>query len=417
MFEGKKIGVFHPGTQHSWQTALACQEAGQLEWYATSIFYDPSRFPYRLERLLPERAAQRLNAEFRRRHTPQLDLARVRLFGLWEWLEVGAARLGWPRVSNWAIRRGGTAFGRATIELMKREPVDVVWGFDTASIEVFRWAKPRGIFCVLDQTIASRVVWNRVMGREYSINPEFFSDGFVPDPQSLIDLQAEELALADLVLVGSTFCAQAAVEGGCAADKIRVAPYGFDPSHIPAVPRSHRPIGERPVKFLYVGGLAPRKGIAYLLKAFAQIPESAASLTLVGGLAIPKETFARYADRVRYVPAVPHSEIAGYFAAADCFVFPSLFEGSARVLCEAIGSSLGIIQTAAAGDGVRAGRNGMVLPDISVDALVDAIEAVLRDPARLTEWQQASWEMRGERSWEAYRQLLRSLPPRTAAAG
>ena len=44
-----RIGVFHPGTQHSWQTALAFQEAGMLGWYATSAFYDPARWPYRLE--------------------------------------------------------------------------------------------------------------------------------------------------------------------------------------------------------------------------------------------------------------------------------------------------------------------------------------------------------------------------------
>ena len=25
-----RVGVFHPGTQHSWQTALAFQEAGAL---------------------------------------------------------------------------------------------------------------------------------------------------------------------------------------------------------------------------------------------------------------------------------------------------------------------------------------------------------------------------------------------------
>jgi hypothetical protein len=38
-----KVGVFHPGTQHSWQTALAFQEAGTLAWFATSIFYDPAQ--------------------------------------------------------------------------------------------------------------------------------------------------------------------------------------------------------------------------------------------------------------------------------------------------------------------------------------------------------------------------------------
>ena len=46
-----KVAVFHPGTQHSWQTAFALQQLGRLQWYATSIFYKPDSLPYLLERL------------------------------------------------------------------------------------------------------------------------------------------------------------------------------------------------------------------------------------------------------------------------------------------------------------------------------------------------------------------------------
>ena len=46
-----KVAVFHPGTQHSWQTAYALQQLDRLEWYATSIFYKPDSMPYLLERL------------------------------------------------------------------------------------------------------------------------------------------------------------------------------------------------------------------------------------------------------------------------------------------------------------------------------------------------------------------------------
>ena len=48
-----QIVVAHPGTQHSWQTAYALQQLGRLKFYATSIFYQPERWPYRIERYLP----------------------------------------------------------------------------------------------------------------------------------------------------------------------------------------------------------------------------------------------------------------------------------------------------------------------------------------------------------------------------
>ena len=92
-----RVGVFHPGTQHSWQTALAFQEAGLLAWYATSVFYAPARWPYKLTEYVPRRIAGRLQAEFRRRYTPLLDPAKVRQFGVWEWSETILRRLGRDR--------------------------------------------------------------------------------------------------------------------------------------------------------------------------------------------------------------------------------------------------------------------------------------------------------------------------------
>ena len=81
-----KLGVFHPGTQHSWQTALALQQLGRLEFFATTIFYQPDRWPYRLERILPAPLGRRLHAEFQRFRFDALDPALVQTAGVAEWL-------------------------------------------------------------------------------------------------------------------------------------------------------------------------------------------------------------------------------------------------------------------------------------------------------------------------------------------
>src|SRR5258708_22537357 len=86
------VGVFHPGTQHSWQTALAFQEGGTLRWLATSVFYDPRRWPHRIERFLPPPLAARLHREFSRRHSPPLHPHKIRHVGFDEWPEPGPAR-------------------------------------------------------------------------------------------------------------------------------------------------------------------------------------------------------------------------------------------------------------------------------------------------------------------------------------
>ncbi|MEN9926089.1 MAG: hypothetical protein RL268_2215 [Pseudomonadota bacterium] len=105
-----QVAVFHPGTQHSWQTAFALQQLGLLEWYATSIFYKPDEWPYALERVLPRRLAERLHAEFRRFSHPGLDPALVRTGGMAEWAERLAARAGLGRLSGWIDRLGNRRF-------------------------------------------------------------------------------------------------------------------------------------------------------------------------------------------------------------------------------------------------------------------------------------------------------------------
>jgi glycosyltransferase involved in cell wall biosynthesis len=404
-----RVGVFHPGTQHSWQTAVGFQNAGLLAWYATSVFYDPTRWPYKLARYLPRKMSDRLNREFRRRQYALLNPAKVRQFGLWEWSEVMLRRMGRHELAEHCNERGNRAFCKQVIRLIEREPVDILWGFNTSSLEVFQWARKRGIRCVLDQTIGHPAAQNQVMLQEHERHPEFFIDSYRPLDQACIDRQNAEVAEADLVVVGSAFCARTMVENGCAPKKVLVVQYGYDESVFPAQPPQRSRSGNRPVQCLFAGEIGPRKGVAYLLQAFEKVPADKVQLTLLGRLAIPATTFKRYEDRVRYVPQVPRSEIARFFTEADCFVFPSLFEGSAIVLYEACGAGLGIIQTDRCGDGVRSAENGCVLKEISIQALTGAIESVATDPGLCERWQSASWAMRKERTWADYRQRVVNL--------
>jgi glycosyltransferase involved in cell wall biosynthesis len=404
-----RVGVFHPGTQHSWQSALGFQESGMLAWYATSMFYDPTRWPYKLERYVPQKTSRRLDREFRRRYYPALKPEMVRQFGWWEWSEVLSRRLGLQTVADRCNERGNKTFCKQVIRLIEREPVDVLWGFNSSSLEVFQWARKRGIICILDQTIGHPAAQNRVMFQEQERHPQFFINSYRPINQAWIERQDSEVTEADLVLVGSDFCARTMIENGCPSEKVVIFHYGYDESLFPTQqPRRPGP-GKRPVHCLFAGEIGPRKGIAYLLQAFENIPADRVQLTLVGRLAIPQATFKKYEPRVRYVPQLPRNEVARFFTDSDCFVFPSLFEGSAIVLYEACGAGLGIIQTDRCGDGVRSSENGCVLKDISTQALTGAIESVAHDPGLCERWQTASWAIRKERTWADYRQRIVQL--------
>jgi len=226
-----------------------------LAWYATSVFYDPTRWPYKLERCVPGNLSAQLSREFRRRHNPLLDLKKVRQFGWWEWSEVLMRRLGRQAISDACNRLGNRAFCRQVIRLIEREPVDLLWGFNSSCLEVFQWAKKRGIRCVLDQTIGHPAAQNQVMLREQERHPEFFVGSYSPLDDAWTVRQNEEAAEADLVVVGSDFCARTMVENGCAEEKIRVVHYGYDESLFPKQQpkRNGNGAGPRPVRFLFAG--------------------------------------------------------------------------------------------------------------------------------------------------------------------
>jgi starch synthase len=92
-------------------------------------------------------------------------------------------------------------------------------------------------------------------------------------------------------------------------------------------------------------------------------------LQLLGPLPSPPGPLAPYLDLVEPLGRVSHAEMPARLAAADVFVFPSLFEGSAVVTYEALACGLPSVVTPQAGAVVRDGIEGFVVPPRDVPAL------------------------------------------------
>jgi glycosyltransferase involved in cell wall biosynthesis len=125
---------------------------------------------------------------------------------------------------------------------------------------------------------------------------------------------------------------------------------------------------------------------------------------------MPTATFARYAHRIRHVPQIPRAQVLDHLRDADMLVLPSLFEGSAVVLAEALGAGLPIVQTEAAGVGAEDGVSGRVLTDadLSAEALAEVLDTAARDPDALAAYRAAAWRAGRRRRWADYRAALRT---------
>ena len=400
-----KVAVFHPGTQHSWQTALALQQLGRLEFFATTILYQPDRWPYRLERLLPAPLGRRLNKEFQRFRFDPLDPALVQTTGLAEWIERLTSRAGLRGVSRWVDRIGNRRFVnqmRARVEGPSRF---ALWGYSSSSCSTFELAQREGRPCILDRTIGDFRAYNAAMAEVAQRYPDWFLPLELASPEVVIESDQREYELADRILVGCEYAAQSVRHHGGPgiADKVEVLPYCYDEVLFGDQPAPQPGPRGGPVRFLFVGQANPRKGIHHLLEAISRIPPSAASLTIVGDLRIPRETFARHADRVTYVPTVARLAIPAIMAAHDVLVFPSYFEGSALSVLEGLASGLGVIQTRAAGNGATP-ATGIVLEEPDTDALAAAMQLAIDDRDRMESWRANAQTEARRYSFANYRQ-------------
>ena len=387
-----QVTVFHPGTQHSWQTALALQQLGRLESYRTSIFYQPEKMPYRLERFMPKPLARRAAAEFRRFSHPGLDPALVKTVGLAEWAERIAARAGLRGLAQRIDRIGNRQFVRHLASTIQSDKPFALWGFNGSSLSSFELARAQGRTCILDRTNGDFRIYNAMMDDIAAR----YGDWFLPIERKVseadIVTDEREYRLADAILVGSPFAAETirqAVPDPAVTDKLRVLNYCYDEALFAGMPQPRPRPATEPVQFLFMGMAIPRKGIHHVLEAIARIPREQAELTIVGDLKIPAKMFAPYADRVTWIPPVARADVPAIMARHDVLLLPSYFEGAGLVLYEALASGCALIQSDRCALAVTP-DTGIMLDRVDTDALEAAMHAAITDRDRLYAWRRAA---------------------------
>jgi len=238
-------------------------------------------------------------------------------------------------------------------------------------------ARQRGI-----PSIVEIPTWHRDGGKEKIVRPKAAEP---PDYGSTVKrwknrllLQRkrfiQEYELADLLLVLSEKAAKTFRVRGFPEKKLFYLPRGVDVDRF-------KP-GTRPEKFraVFAGALIKRKGIQHVLEAWHRLNLSDAELWLVGFVHDEANPFLRqfWRDNIRVVGFVRDPE--NYLNRGTIHVFPSQWEGSAKVTYEAAACGLPQITTREAGDVVRNGIEGVVVKPGDVNAIATALEHLYRHP-------------------------------------
>jgi glycosyltransferase involved in cell wall biosynthesis len=88
------------------------------------------------------------------------------------------------------------------------------------------------------------------------------------------------------------------------------------------------------------------------------------------------------AEHVRFLGSVGQDELRAHYARADIFCLPSFAEGIPVVAMEAMAMEVPVVSTRIMGipELVEHGVHGLLVPPGRVDALIDAIERLVRAP-------------------------------------
>jgi len=184
------------------------------------------------------------------------------------------------------------------------------------------------------------------------------------------------MPLTDYVLSPSSFVTRSFVAEGFRPEQILRNIYPVNLDYF--TPRKvTRPI--RPLKVISTGSVSLRKGSPYLLEAFRLVlkRQPQARLLLTDDVMDSvKPILARYNDLpIDWAPALPHPQLAERLRSADVFVLPSLEDGFARTVTEALACGLPVVTTpnTGAADFVTPGVNGEIVPIRDAPAIAEAV--------------------------------------------
>lgn len=401
------VVISHPGhILVAYQAALALQEAGLLDCFETGFYYKGGKFSNMLLSIFSPQVAARILRQLRRRTHETLAVSRIRTHPVAEITYVLCAKVPiLKRFSERIIHLRNDYFdsvvGRVVLKL---QPLAVIC-YDSCALKTFEAAKKVGTLCILDQVIGHIKTGVGILAEERRLHPEFADT--IPDATSDWALKrcTIEAIVADRVIAASEYVRDSLIMNGVSPSRIALCPYGVDIERF----RPSDKINEHCFQILFVGQLSQRKGIKYLLEAFKEIGLENAELVLMGGVAGSGEGLKCYEGLFRHISHVPYSELPQYYQSADIFVYPSVHEGSALAIYEALASGLPVITTFNSGSVVRDGVEGFIVPIRDIDALKEKIVLLYQNKELRTRMSREARKRAETFTWQAYRQRLGTL--------
>ncbi len=358
------------GAREHYAIPRALHQSGQLTTLITDAWVSPQSFWHQMPISIFQGLRDRYHSELADATVAsftgsllQFELTQ-RLYKSSDWERI-IARNHWFQqhvIQQFAHRKSDWAFS---------SPILFVYSY--AALDILKYAKSQGWQTVLGQ-IDPGPIEEEIVIREHQKNPAL-APHWQPVPPDYWKNWRAECTVADRILVNSHWSKQALQQAGIAVDKIEVMPLAYQ---LPAAAQTfHRTYPEkfstqRPLRVLFLGQIILRKGLAAILEAAKLLQNEPIEFWMVGPIGIDRSQIAL--SNIQWIGTVPRSQVVQYYQQADVFLFPTLSDGFGLTQLEAQAWKLPLIVSRFCGEVVKDQVNGIVLPDVSGEAIAQALQ-------------------------------------------
>ncbi len=167
---------------------------------------------------------------------------------------------------------------------------------------------------------------------------------------------------------------------------------------------------------LYVGRLIKRKGVKYLIDAFAKLNKEKDCQLVIAGSGNQEEELKKQAkdlnqsDYINFLGPVVHDDLPKIYHKSDVYILPSFNEGMSNTVLEAIASGLPIVATDTGGTKELVYNNGIIIEKGNTGSILNALlklkaDADLRQKMgalSLKKAEQMSWAKSAKQYFKLY---------------
>jgi glycosyltransferase involved in cell wall biosynthesis len=282
-----------------------------------------------------------------------------------------------------------------------------VYTYEDGALETLIAAKEQKIKCVYDLPIAYWQVSRQLLSEEAERLPAWKSTmgGGVTDSEAKLERKTRELELAEVVVCASQFVARSLPEAARNEKKIVVPVFGSPNSS----GKRNAPSGVgKKLRILFVGSMSQRKGLGDLFGAMKLLNRNDVELVVMGMPQVPMEFYQKEFGGFIHEGSRPHGEVLALMRSCDVFCLPSIVEGRALVMQEAMSQGLPLIITPNTGgeDLIDEGVTGFLVPIRRADKIAEKIAWFADHRSAFPEMSLAAQAKAARLTWESYGQTI-----------